>query len=203
MAQDPAFLMYYDKWLTSTRGWDADVRGWYFDLLCHQADKPEGLPDDIETLAQLAGVKFKEFERFKGVWERTLEAKFMKNDQGLLINLKQQQVILDRRDYIEKQSLRGRIGYFIKIARTKHKLPEEYIPELAKQLESEKINEKDKENSRLCFERTLEALMINKDLNINSIKEVEKNGSNKKFGNNGLSRQSILLKGIAQTNKAD
>lgn len=199
MANDPAFLMYYEKWISSTSGWDADAKGWYIDLLCHQADKPEGLPDDIESLAVLAGVKFSSFDRFKQVWERTLKAKFVKSPSGLLINEKMEEVILNRRGYIEKQSLRGRIGYFVKIAKKEYNMPDDLIPELAKQLQEQNIQEKTKEESKAAFKRTLEALMINININTNSV--ITKNGSNgkkfKSFGNSSHG-SDILAKRIAK-----
>lgn len=184
MAQDPAFLMYYGKWLNSTSGWDADIRGWYIDLLCHQADKPDGLPDDVEQLAVLAGVKFSQFERFKHSWKHTLECKFVKNN-GLLINKKMEETILDRRGYSERQSLRGRIGYFIKVAKTQLNVPEQYLGEIAKRLQEENIQEKTKEESQAVFKRTLEALMI--DINIDSISFKSTNRRQSRSSTKGVS----------------
>lgn len=114
MAKDPAFLMYYKDILVSSADWDADELGWYTRLICHQADKPEGLPNDLEKLAILAGVKMSQFERFKECWKRTLQARFKANDDGLLADEKQAKVLTERKEYTEKQSIRGSVGAFIK-----------------------------------------------------------------------------------------
>lgn len=114
MAKDPAFLMYYKDLLVSCADWDADELGWYTRLICHQADKPEGLPHDLEKLANLAGVKMSQFERFKECWKRTLQARFKANADGLLADEKQAKVLTERKEYTDKQSIRGSVGAFIK-----------------------------------------------------------------------------------------
>lgn len=180
MAQDPAFLMYYHKWLTSTAGWDADIRGWYINLLCHQADKPDGLPADIESLADLAGVKISQYDRFKLCWKHTLESKFSINDNGLLVNEKQKKIISDRREYANKQSERGVIGYYIKLARRECSISNEVASALYKALEKEKIKEKTKEDALICFKHTLEALMRDINSISNTNKNTEYNAATKK-----------------------
>ena len=75
MGKDPAALMYIDTWLTSTAEMDADVRGWYLNLILHNYDKND-LPNDIEKLAVLAGVKFSEFKRFEQVFKQVFEQRF-------------------------------------------------------------------------------------------------------------------------------
>jgi uncharacterized protein YdaU (DUF1376 family) len=83
--KDPAALLYIDTWLTSTAGIDADVRGWYLNLVLHQYDKKD-LPNDIEELAVLAGVKFSEYKRFEHVFEHVFKQKFKINENGRLEN---------------------------------------------------------------------------------------------------------------------
>lgn len=167
MAKDPAFLMYYKQWIVSTAGWDADIRGWYINLLCHQADKPDGLPDDIEMIAELAGVRHSQFRRFSECWKRTLEAMFKANGQGKLINLVQDKVLKDRRDYSEKQAIRGLIGYFIKVTRQHFTINEVQANELYKALEYENIaGKKTKEEKWECYKRTLIAILGNVDVNV-------------------------------------
>src|SRR6185295_171622 len=107
MAKDPAFLFYYKDVLVSCADWDADVLGWYTRLLCHQADKQDGLSPDLESLASMAGVKFSQYERFVSCWKHTLEAKFETNDEGLLINKVQDELLLKRRKYKDNQAKRG------------------------------------------------------------------------------------------------
>jgi len=77
--KDPAVLFFISDWLTSTAEMDSDCRGWYLNLILHQYDKKD-LPDDIEKLAVLAGVKFSEFERFKQVFENEIKSKLLNNN---------------------------------------------------------------------------------------------------------------------------
>jgi hypothetical protein len=172
MAKDPAFLMYYKQWLVSTAGWDADIRGWYINLLCHQADKPEGLPSDLESVAELAGVKISQFKRFEDGWKRTLEAKFKKNKNGNLINQKQEMVLNDRKDYSENQSRRGIIGFFIKNARSTFRITDDQATQLSILLSKEDLVNKTKEERLECYKRTLIALIgnVNVDVIINGLK---------------------------------
>ena len=165
MAKDPAFLMYYKQWIVSTAGWDADIRGWYVNLLCHQADKPDGLPNDLESLAELAGVKFSQFERFSECWKRTLEAKFKANEQGKLYNDTQKKVIDNRSAFSEKQARRGLIGYFIKVTRQNFDINEDQANDLYKALELQDLPPKSKEERFECYKHTLIAILGNVDVN--------------------------------------
>ena len=190
MAKDPAFLMYYKQWIVSTAGWDADIRGWYINLLCHQADKPEGIPNDLESIAELAGVKISQYERFKLCWKHTLEAKFKANIEGKLQNGKLAEVINDRKEYSDKQATRGLIGYYIKIAKRDYGISEEQATELYQALEVKEILTKNKKERFLCFKHTLEALLINGNVivNTNTIltngeKKSKHNGTRKFSGN--------------------
>lgn len=115
--KDPAALMYIDTWLSSTAEMDADCRGWYLNLTLHQYDKGS-LPDDIEKLAQLAVVRFSEFERFKQVWEQVLKQKFKLCEDGRLRNEKAKEIIRKREKYTEKRSKSGSVGVIVKLANT-------------------------------------------------------------------------------------
>lgn len=182
MAQDPAFLMYYKDILVSCAHWEADELGWYLRLICHQADKPEGLPaDDLEGLALLAGVKFSQFERFKLCWQRTLKAKWEKTEHGTLLNLKQDETLEKRRKYHEKQQLRGLIGSFVRRARTYSGLTEAQGKRLSKQLFSLIKMENSKEENELCYKRTLAAYIGNAIGNGNVLKEEEGAGEEEKI----------------------
>lgn len=215
MAKDPAFLMYYKKWIVSTAGWDADVRGWYINLLCHQADKPEGLPSDLESLAEFAGVKISQFDRFRECWKRTLEAKFKKGENGLLLNLVQDKVIKDRKQYTEKQATRGLIGYYIKLARRHLNITEDQAGKLYEALLVEDLNNKNKEDQFLAFKRTLEALMINVDLNVivdlnkgvlrgNQNFKTKRNGKTESSGYNFAAQgENVFANRFAGHNQAD
>ena len=117
MAKDPAFLCYYKDILVSTADWDADELGWYMRLLCHQADKPEGLTTDVEALAALAGVKFSLYEKFLNSWSTRISKEFITNDSGLLINLKQAGTLEDRRKFKDVSAEKGLLGWYVKIAK--------------------------------------------------------------------------------------
>jgi len=157
MAQDPAFLLYYKDILVSCADMDADVLGWYTRLLCHQADKPDGLPNDPESLALLAGVKMSQYERFTSCWKHTLAAKFEANEQGLLQNPAQAGVIEARRDYKNKQSKRGIVGAFIKKIKGAHGFDNEQFKELSHLLVKSIINENEHEKIESILKHTLEA----------------------------------------------
>lgn len=159
MAEDPAFLVYYKDILVSCADWDADILGWYLRLLCHQADKPGGLPDDIESLATLAGVKFSKFERFNDCWKHTLKAKFEANDQGLLYNEKQDGLLNDRRNYKEKQAKRGLIGSYVKKAKGTGKLTPYQLGLIADHLFRVISPENSKEDNEGAYKRTLDAFI--------------------------------------------
>jgi hypothetical protein len=124
MASDPAFLCYYKDILTSCADWEPDAFGWYFKLLCHQADKPEGLPNDVEALASICNVKFSQFQQFKTAWEKRIKEQFITNSAGLLVNEKQKEVLDKRRNYLDAQSIKGIIGAFIKRVRGLHDFTE-------------------------------------------------------------------------------
>ena len=117
--KDFTFPFYYKEWLVSTTGWDPDTRGWYINLLCHQADK-KVLPPDAESLAELAGVKFSQFERFKNVLEATLKAKFKANEQGMLENKVMSELISEREQFVNKRTQSGVVGALIKKGKELH-----------------------------------------------------------------------------------
>jgi len=113
--KDPAILFYIDTWLSATAEMDSDVRGWYLNLILHQFDK-KSLPNDIEKLALLAGVKFSEFERFKQVFMQVLMQKFKLNDENRLENSYAKTVLQSREQFKDKRSKSGNIGVVIKVA---------------------------------------------------------------------------------------
>lgn len=134
MAKDPAFLFMYRDWITTTSGWDADVRGWYINLLAHQADKPEGLTTDLESLAVLAGVKVSQYSRFCDCWNTILMYKFEVNGAGLLQETEQADHLEKRRRYKNKQEKWGIVGNFIKGLKQTHAFSEIQYKVLSKLL---------------------------------------------------------------------
>jgi uncharacterized protein YdaU (DUF1376 family) len=115
MGKDPAALFYIDTWISSTAEMDADTRGWYLNLILHQYDKGD-LPDDVECLAQLAMVKFSEYQRWQQVWQQVLQHKFQKNDNGRLENPKVNEMLQKRGEFKSKRSLAGKISRISKVA---------------------------------------------------------------------------------------
>lgn len=113
MKKDPAVLFYVNDWLTSTASMDADTRGWYINLILHNYDK-KTLPNDIEKLAVLAGVKFSEFERFKQVFEQVFKHKFEQIDEENLSNLKISTLIQNREFFQSKRSDAGKVSYIMR-----------------------------------------------------------------------------------------
>ena len=111
--KDPAVLFYINDWLTSTAEMDADVRGWYLNLLLHNYDKTD-LPNDVEKLAVLCNVKFSEYERFKQVFEQVLKQKFEQNENNRLTNLRTNDILKNREIFKDKRSNAGKVSYVMK-----------------------------------------------------------------------------------------
>jgi hypothetical protein len=169
--KDPAALFYIGDWLTATKEMPADCRGWYLNLILHQFDKGD-LPDDIEELANLADVRFSEFERFKQVFKQMLEQKFKLNEKGRLENAKAKEIIQQRETFKEDRSRAGKIGYFIKyIKRYFNKLSLDlyFIEFVKKRVEIEKIDTTDEQMLKQVLKELLK-LYRNENENIyNSI----------------------------------
>ena len=176
MAKDPAFLFYYNNWIASTKGMDADARGWYITLLAHQAEKGS-LPDNLEDLASLADVKFSKYNDFTECWKRTLEAKFTKNESGALENLRLKSIIEDRREYSNKQKLRGIVGSLIKKAIQSHKLKKAQITQLSKELIIQELLSKTTQEREICLKHTLEAFISNANADANKDKDLNQNAN--------------------------
>lgn len=122
MAKDPALLFYYDTWLTATAGMDADARGWYLQLLIHQYDKIY-LPNNIEELALLAGVKISDYERFKQVFEQVFEQRFEQTpDKKWLQNPFMSEILKKREAFIDKRTISGKLSWFLRYAKKKWKI---------------------------------------------------------------------------------
>lgn len=171
MSKDPAALFYIDKWLASTAEMDSDVRGWYLNLILHQFDKKD-LPDDVEKLALLAGVKHSEFDRFKQVYQQVLKQKFPKNENGRLENEVAKQILKNRELYKDKRSRSGKIGSIMKIVyadKAWNKKNTELLKEHLYTLTDDEINElKDEQMLQQMLQHLLE-LYINGDVNEDSI----------------------------------
>ena len=183
--KDPAALFYIDTWLSATAEMDADVRGWYLNLILHNYDKKD-LPNDIEKLAVLAGVKFSEFERFKQVFEQVLKHKFSLNDNNRLENNYAKHIIQSRELFKEKRSKSGNIGVIIKIAKSIEGFTENYIEQLKNHLFTLDTDEIDKHKDKQMLHQMLK-LYINGNGNGNK-------DLNKSFLNSGIEEKKIKLK---------
>lgn len=168
--KDPACLFYIDTWLSSTAEMDSDVRGWYLNLILHQFDKKD-LPNDVEKLAVLAGVKFSEFERFKQMLNQVLMQKFKLNENNRLENDYCKQILQGRELFKDKRALSGNIGVVIKIAKTIKGFTDKHLDRLKKELYQMEIEQVDKHKDKQVLEQMLK-LYINGNRNEDNNKEI-------------------------------
>lgn len=159
--KDPAALLYIDTWLTSTSGMDADTRGWYLNLILHQYDKKD-LPNDIEELAVLAGVKFSEYKRFEHVFEHVFEQKFKINEKGRLENEIAKEIIRKRESFIDKRSGAGKMSYFLKYIIKNFKPKKDHLQFIKDNVDLSSIDLKNEQMIKHLFEH-LSELFINGD----------------------------------------
>ena len=162
--KDPAALFYIDTWLTATAEMDADCKGWYLNLILHQYDK-KSLPNDLEKLAVLAGVKFSEYDRFKQVFEHVLKHKFTLNETGRLENDFAKNIIQSRELFKDKRSNAGKMSYCLRYLYKQ--MPKEYkvkafIEYFKLNADIENIDTKNEHMIKQVFEQMFE-LYINKD----------------------------------------
>jgi hypothetical protein len=157
--KDPAALFFIDTWLTATAEMKADCRGWYLNLILHQFDKKD-LPDDIEDLASLAGVRHSEYTRFEQVFKQELEHKFERNSRGRLENPVARQILRKREDFKEKREVAGRMSYFIRFVRKHLSQDENLIMFLKKNAKLDGIDIKNEQVLEQVFKQTSE-LFIN------------------------------------------
>lgn len=172
-AKDPAILFFISNWLTSTAEMDSDVRGWYLNLILHQADK-NGLPNDLDTLAILAGVKPKEYQNFLAKWEHVLKHKFKQNESGRLENSVAKEILRAREDFKEQRSKSGTVGYCMKIAYGIKEFKNDFLEWLKEHLYSLPIEEINLSKDKHVLEHMLKQkhkLYINTIKNINTNKD--------------------------------
>lgn len=173
MSKDPAVLFYISDWLTSTKEMRADERGWYLNLILHQYDKGD-LPNNVEELANLADVRFSEFDNFKQRWEQVLKQKFEENKNGRLENSKAKKILQGRAQFKEKRSNSGRIGYVIKFAKSNICNENEYIEYIKKNFDFENTTINDKQVLKQVLKHLLK-LYRNENENENVNKDAIKN----------------------------
>ncbi|MBK9963097.1 MAG: DUF1376 domain-containing protein [Saprospiraceae bacterium] len=113
MAKDPAVLIYFDKWISSTNGIKAEFRAWYLDLLIYQYDKG-GLPNDEDTLAGICRVLPSEYAKFTQMRTQIIAQKFTQSEDGMLRNDIMNDILRKREAFKEKKSRAGYIGNIVK-----------------------------------------------------------------------------------------
>jgi hypothetical protein len=159
--KDPAMLFYIDTWLVATKGMKPDCRGWYLNLILHQADKG-GLPNDIVELANYADVRVDEFKKFKQVWEQVLKQKFEQNEVGLLENQTAKKILKAREQFKTKRADAGKLSYFLKYVRQHLCTDENIIQAMKKLVDLTDIDVKDKTQVEHLFKQVYEQVLKQK-----------------------------------------
>lgn len=160
MSKDPAVLFFIDTWLLATKEMRADCRGWYLNLILHQFDKND-LPDDIEELANLADVRFSEYEMFKQVFKQVLKHKFKKQPNGRLANEYAKSILRRRADFKQKRSLSGKISYFLRYVRLNLHSDENVIQAVKNKIDFNKLDVKNEQMIEQVFKQTFELIYGN------------------------------------------
>jgi hypothetical protein len=167
MAKDPAALFYIDHWLVATREMRADCRGWYLNLVLHQF-KSGDLPNDIEELANLAGVRISEFVLFQQVFQQVLKQKFEVLPTNRLRDLDAAEIIRSRELYKDKRAAAGRMSAFIKFIRKHLCQDENVIFYIKENVDPNKIETNDQHVLTQVFEQMFQ-LYINKNKDRNRV----------------------------------
>lgn len=147
--KDPAFLFYSKDFYEGTRIMLPEERACYIDLMIYQHQN-EFIPNDIKRLLlYCTGID-------KATLEATLEAKFRLCDKGWY-NQKLVNVVTQRQEFSNKQSINGKVGQFWKKA--KSLLNKKDYSELRELLENKTNNE-------------IYSLIEQKDINIETLKDL-------------------------------
>lgn len=126
--KDPAVLIYFDKWISSTNGMRADFRAWYFDLIVHQYDKGH-VPSDVDEMAGICRVRPSEYESFKQMVDQVVSQKFDLID-GFYKNSVIGEIISKRQEFKDKREKSGNIGVVVKMAKAFKIYPVEVVERL-------------------------------------------------------------------------
>ena len=148
--KDPAFLFYSTDFYEGTRTMLPEERACFIDLMIYQHQRGT-IPNDLKRiLLYCNGVN-------EATLKATLEAKFKLTPEGW-VNSRLAQVILERKEYSEKQSINGVIGQFWK--KSKAILSNKDYLKLRKSLENKSKDELFELVSNLeISEATLKALL--------------------------------------------
>lgn len=193
--KDPAVLIYFDKWISSTNGMRADFRAWYFDLIVHQYDKGH-VPTDIDEMAGICRVRPSEYESFKQMVDQVVKHKFDLVD-GFYKNSVIGEVISKRQEFKDKREKSGNIGVVVKMAKALKIYSDEVIESLKLHLYTLPVEDIIKLKDNQVLEQMLK-LYINEDVDVdinkvNTLNEVLnkdlKISKNKKFYNSALNSE--------------
>lgn len=163
MAKDPAVLIYFDKWISSTNGMKAHLRAWYMDLLFYQYDNPDGIPDDTDVIAGICRILPSEYQLLEQMLEQVLKLKF-KLCEGKWRNNFADEIISKRQDFKSKRAKSGNIGVIIKLAKTIKGFNTKYLARLKDSLFQMNDDEIEQAKNKQVLEQMLK-LYINEDVN--------------------------------------
>ena len=180
--KDPAVLIYFDKWISSTNGMRADFRAWYFDLIIHQYDKGF-VPLDLDELAGICRVRPSEYDSFKQMVEQVVKQKF-EIIEGVYHNKVIGEVLTKRQEFKDKRERSGNIGVIIKSAKAISWCTEAMLLRLKDHLFSLEINEILKLKDNQVLEQMLKLYInedVDEDINITPVKIKEYNNTDFDF----------------------
>jgi len=168
MPKDPAFLFYSKDFYEGTRTMLPEERACYVDLMIYQHQNGYIPKDDIKrVLLYCNGIK-------KATLEATLKAKFTLTEKGW-VNSKLSDIVQEREEYSQKQSLNGQIGQFWKKMKAfLSKKSYDQLRDTLYGLSNEEVYNiiKDKEINKTNAQAMLEAVLkhlANADANANII----------------------------------
>lgn len=193
--KDPAVLIYFDKWISSTNGMKAEFRAWYLDLIIYQYDKGS-IPIDLDEMAGICRVRPSEYDSFKQMVEQVVKQKFEIID-GAYFNHVIGEILRKREQFKDKREKSGNIGVIIKAAKAIEWCTDKAIDRLKTHLFSLDLSEILKFKNNQVLEQMLK-LYINEDEDENIIKnkgkgvQGEKPSRNKEFLNSALESPSWI-----------
>lgn len=169
--KDPAVLIYFDKWISSTNGMKSSHRSWYMDLMIYQYDKG-AIPNDEDAIFGICRVRPSEYEDFKQMVEQVLKQKF-ELVNGFWINGVMSDVLQKRNEFKGKREKSGNIGVVIKLARSIEWVNDAMILRLKDKLNTFSIEEINEHKQKHLLEHLLK-LYIDVDVDINIKEKIEK-----------------------------
>jgi len=129
MAKDPAVLIYFDRWIASTNGLNAQFRAWYFDLLMYNYDKGS-IPDDLDQIAGICRVLPSEYHLFNQMVNQVLKQKFNQKPDGSWYNEVTGEILRKREAFVEKRTKSSNIGVVVKAARKLKRCSDAHLEKL-------------------------------------------------------------------------